>query len=157
MVIPGPFRDANVLSTQRVNRAALPQLRKQGGGLLVWVSSSSARGGTPPYLAPYFAAKAAMNSVAISYAGELARWGIETSIIVPGAFTKGTSHFAHAGAPADKVRAEEYANGPTADFGEVAFFAFDLNTSRGKLKRVAWLIRRYPPGGAITCSAVMIS
>jgi NAD(P)-dependent dehydrogenase (short-subunit alcohol dehydrogenase family) len=40
--------DTNVLSTQRVNRAALPQLRKQGRGLLVWVSSSSARGGTPP-------------------------------------------------------------------------------------------------------------
>ncbi|WP_297837306.1 SDR family NAD(P)-dependent oxidoreductase, partial [Pseudomonas sp.] len=35
--------DINVLSTQRVNRAALPQLRKQGKGLLVWVSSSSAR------------------------------------------------------------------------------------------------------------------
>jgi len=113
--------DINVLSTQHVNRAALPQLRKQGRSLVVWISSSSARGGTPPYLSPYFAAKAAMDSLAVSYAGELARWGIETSIIVPGAFTKGTSHFAHAGAPADKARAEEYANGPTADFGEVAF------------------------------------
>ena len=30
--------DVNVLGTQRVNRAALPQLRKQGRGLLVWVS-----------------------------------------------------------------------------------------------------------------------
>lgn len=50
--------DINVLSTQRVNRAALPQLRKQGKGLVLWVSSSSARGGTPPYLSPYFAAKA---------------------------------------------------------------------------------------------------
>jgi NAD(P)-dependent dehydrogenase (short-subunit alcohol dehydrogenase family) len=48
--------DVNVLSTQRVNRAALPQLRKQGRGLLVWVSSSSVAGGTPPYLSPYFAA-----------------------------------------------------------------------------------------------------
>ena len=48
--------DVNVLSTQRVNRAALPQLRKQKHGLVVWVSSSSAAGGTPPYLAPYFAA-----------------------------------------------------------------------------------------------------
>ena len=46
--------DVNVLSTQRVNRAALPQLRKQGKGLIVWVSSSSTRGGTPPYLSPYF-------------------------------------------------------------------------------------------------------
>ena len=112
--------DTNVLSTQRVNRAALPQLRKQGRGLVVWVSSSSVRGGTPPYLAPYFAAKAGMDSLAVSYAGELARWGIETSIVVPGAFTKGTEHFAHAGAPADEAVAKMYAEGPTADFGEVA-------------------------------------
>ncbi|NKJ98608.1 SDR family NAD(P)-dependent oxidoreductase [Rhizobium leguminosarum bv. viciae] len=104
--------DINVLSTQRVNRAALPYLRKQGTGLLVWVSSSSSRGGTPPYLSPYFAAKAAMDSLAVSYAGELTRWGIETSIIVPGAFTKGTNHFAHSGSPDDAARAAEYNEGP---------------------------------------------
>jgi NAD(P)-dependent dehydrogenase (short-subunit alcohol dehydrogenase family) len=112
--------DVNVLSTQRVNRAALPQMRKQREGLLVWVSSSSARGGTPPYLAPYFAAKAGMDAMAISYAGELARWGVETSIIVPGSFTTGTNHFAHAGKPADEARADEYVKGPTADLGPVA-------------------------------------
>ena len=73
--------DVNVLSTQRVNRAALPHMRKRGDGLLLWISSSSARGGTPPYLGPYFAAKAAMDSLAVTYAGEVvARWGIETSI-----------------------------------------------------------------------------
>jgi NAD(P)-dependent dehydrogenase (short-subunit alcohol dehydrogenase family) len=44
--------DVNLLSTHRVNRAALPQLRKQKQGLIIWVSSSSAAGGTPPYLAP---------------------------------------------------------------------------------------------------------
>ncbi|MGR9436737.1 SDR family oxidoreductase [Rhizobium leguminosarum] len=104
--------DINVLSTQRVNRAALPYLRKQGKGLVVWVSSSSSRGGTPPYLSPYFAAKAAMDSLAVSYAGELTRWGIETSIIVPGAFTKGTNHFAHSGSPDDTARAAEYNEGP---------------------------------------------
>lgn len=32
--------DVNVLSTQRVNRAALPQLRKQKQGLVIWVGSS---------------------------------------------------------------------------------------------------------------------
>src|SRR5262245_41920556 len=112
--------DVNVLSTQRVNRAALPHLRKQGKGLVVWVSSSSARGGTPPYLAPYFAAKAAMDAVAVSYAGELARWGVETSIVVPGAFTKGTNHFVHSGAPADKARATEYAEGPTGSIAATA-------------------------------------
>jgi NAD(P)-dependent dehydrogenase (short-subunit alcohol dehydrogenase family) len=104
--------DINVLSTQRVNRAALPYLRKQGKGLVIWVSSSSTRGGTPPYLSPYFAAKAAMDSLAVSYASELTRWGIETSIIVPGAFTKGTNHFAHSGSPADTSRAAEYNEGP---------------------------------------------
>jgi NAD(P)-dependent dehydrogenase (short-subunit alcohol dehydrogenase family) len=110
--------DVNVLSTQRVNRAALPQLRKQRKGLLVWVSSSSVAGGTPPYLAPYFAAKAGMDALAVVYARELTRWGIETSIVVPGAFTGGTNHFAHAGSPADKARAAEYEAGPYSGFAE---------------------------------------
>jgi len=109
--------DVNVLSTQRVNRAVLPQLRKQGRGLLLWVSSSSSAGGTPPYLAPYFAAKAGMDAMAVVYARELSRWGIETSIIVPGAFTGGTNHFAHAGSPADRARVSEYEAGPYAGFG----------------------------------------
>ena len=112
--------DVNVLGTQRVNRVALPNLRRQGRGLVVWVSSTSTRGGTPPWLAPYFAAKAGMDSLAVSYAGELACWGIETSIIVPGAYTKGTNHFAHAGAPADTARAAEYADGPTGDIPDIA-------------------------------------
>jgi NAD(P)-dependent dehydrogenase (short-subunit alcohol dehydrogenase family) len=85
--------DVNVLGTQRVNRAVLPHMRRQKQGLLVWVSSSSSAGGTPPYLSPYFAAKAAMDALAVQYARELSRWGIETSIVVPGAFTKGTNHF----------------------------------------------------------------
>jgi NAD(P)-dependent dehydrogenase (short-subunit alcohol dehydrogenase family) len=106
--------DVNVLGTQRVNRAALPAMRKQGRGLLLWVSSSSTRGGTPPFLAPYFAAKAAMDSLAVSYAGELTRWGIETSIMVPGAFTNGTNHFAHSGKPADTAREADYMEGPYA-------------------------------------------
>jgi NAD(P)-dependent dehydrogenase (short-subunit alcohol dehydrogenase family) len=100
--------DVNVLSTQRVNRAVLPHLRERGQGLLVWVGSTSTRGGTPPYLAPYFAAKAAEDSLAVSYAAELARFGIETTIVVPGSFTTGTHHFAHAGHAADEDVARAY-------------------------------------------------
>jgi NAD(P)-dependent dehydrogenase (short-subunit alcohol dehydrogenase family) len=114
----GQLYDINVLSTQRVNRAVLPHMRSRGEGLLVWVSSSSSAGGTPPYLAPYFAAKAAMDALAVQYARETALWGIETSIIVPGAFTSGTNHFAHAGAPADQARAADYEAGPYAGVGE---------------------------------------
>jgi len=112
--------DVNVLGTQRVNRAALPHLRRQRQGLLVWVGSSSTRGGTPPFLAPYFAAKAAMDALAVSYSTELALWGIETTIIVPGAFTKGTNHFAHSGKPADQARIAEYESGPYAGVAEKA-------------------------------------
>ena len=79
-----------MLSTQRVNRAVLPYMRKRGLGLIVWVSSTSTRGGTPPYLSPYFAAKAAMDSLAVSYAGS----------------------------PADVARAVEYNDGPYAGVPE---------------------------------------
>lgn len=116
--------DVNVMSTQRVNRAALPILRKQGIGLVIWVGNSSTRGGTPPYLAPYFATKAGMDAMAVSYAGELARWNIETTIIVPGAFTSGTNHFANAGKPSDSVRLSEYASGATAKLGEEIMLGF---------------------------------
>jgi NAD(P)-dependent dehydrogenase (short-subunit alcohol dehydrogenase family) len=100
--------DVNVLGTQRVNRAALPKLREQGSGLLVWIGSSSTRGGCPPFLAPYFAAKAAMDALAVSYAAEVLPFGVDTAIVVPGAFTTGTNHFANAGAPADVDCAQAY-------------------------------------------------
>ncbi|MFC8088711.1 SDR family oxidoreductase [Streptomyces sp. NPDC057301] len=100
--------DTNVLSTQRVNRAVLPQLRDRRDGLLLWVGSSSTYGGTPPYLGPYFGAKAAMDHLAKSYAVELSRFGIDTSIVVPGSFTSGTNHFAHAMHPEDTATAEAY-------------------------------------------------
>ena len=100
--------DTNVLSTQRVNRAVLPVMRAQRDGLVLWVGSSSSRGGTPPYLGPYFAAKAAEDALAVSYAVELTRFGIETTIVVPGSFTSGTNHFANAGTPADQAIATAY-------------------------------------------------
>lgn len=112
--------DVNVLSTQRVNRAVLPGMRDRGQGLVVWVSSTSVKGGTPPYLSPYFAAKAGMDSLAVSYAGELARWGVETSIVVPGSFTSGTNHFAHAGHPADGAVEAAYETRYAGLVGQVA-------------------------------------
>ena len=57
-----------------------------------------------------------MDALAVSYAGELARWGIETSIIVPGAFTSGTHHFKNAGSPNDKTRTVEYDSGAYSGF-----------------------------------------
>ncbi|TNM59826.1 SDR family NAD(P)-dependent oxidoreductase [Streptomyces sp. NP160] len=100
--------DVNAVSTQRLNRAVLPHLRAQRDGLVVWIGSTSTRGGTPPYLAPYFAAKAAEDSLAVSYAAELARFGVDTVIVVPGSFTTGTNHFANAGSAHDDDVAAAY-------------------------------------------------
>ncbi|MCL2552728.1 MAG: SDR family NAD(P)-dependent oxidoreductase [Actinomycetia bacterium] len=113
--------DINVLGAQRVNQAVLPHMRERRDGLLVWVGSSSTRGGTPPYLGPYFAAKAAMDALAASYALEVARFGIETTIVVPGSFTSGTRHYAHAGHPADEevvARYEELYGGLMEQIGQ---------------------------------------
>ena len=52
--------------------------------------------------------------MAVSYAGELARWNIETTIVVP----DGTNHFANAGKPGDSVRLNEYTSGPTATLAD---------------------------------------
>lgn len=112
------IHDVNTLGTQRVNRAVLPHMRTRGRGLLVWVSSSSVKGNWSPWLGPYFAAKAAMEQLAVSYAAEVARFGIESVLIVPGAFTTGTNHFRHAMKPADANVASVYAQGPTSDLEE---------------------------------------
>lgn len=100
--------ETNVLGTQRVNRAALPYMRERQAGLLLWISSTTVRGGFPPFLGPYVAAKAAMDSLAQTMAYEVAKFGIETSIVVPGAFTKGTSHFPNAGRPKDEATSSAY-------------------------------------------------
>lgn len=49
-----------------------------------------------------------MDALAVSYAAEVLPFGIDTAIVVPGAFTTGTNHFANAGSPADRDRAEAY-------------------------------------------------
>lgn len=99
----------NVLGAHRVNRAVLPVMRAQEKGTLVWISSTTVHGGFPPFLGPYGAAKAAMDSLAGSLALEVSRFGIETVMVSPGAFTTGTEHFPKASPPADHVTAEAYA------------------------------------------------
>jgi NAD(P)-dependent dehydrogenase (short-subunit alcohol dehydrogenase family) len=100
--------DTNLFGAQRVNRAVLPYLRQQEAGLMLWISSTTTKGGFPPFMGPYGAAKAAMDSLAVTLAYEIARFGIETSIMVPGAFTQGTDHFPSAGKPADTGIAAAY-------------------------------------------------
>lgn len=92
--------DVNVLGAQRVNRAVLPHLRDRGHGTLLYIGSTSVID-VPPFLGPYVASKAAFDVLAQATRYETAPLGIETVIVMPGPFTRGTSHFANASRAAD--------------------------------------------------------
>ena len=92
--------DINVLGAHRVNRAALPHMRERGQGTLLYVGSTIPVT-TPPFLGPYVASKAAMDALAVTSSYEVNPFGIETVIVMPGAFTEGTSHFPNASRASD--------------------------------------------------------
>ncbi|MBN3723908.1 SDR family NAD(P)-dependent oxidoreductase [Burkholderia sp. Ac-20379] len=99
--------DTNALSWLRVNRAALPAMRRQGHGLLMYVGSTTARL-HEPFLGPYIASKAAGDALAEVMAMEVRPSGIDSTILVPGAFTSGTEHFADANLPAYAAIEQQY-------------------------------------------------
>ncbi len=77
--------ETNVFSVLRVNRAALPQMRKQGSGLLLQIGSIAGRLALP-YLGLYGATKFALEGLTESYRDELAPFGIDAAIIEPGTY-----------------------------------------------------------------------
>ena len=100
--------DINVLGQHRVNRAALPHMRKRGSGYIVQISSTTTPVHTP-FMAPYVTSKAAGDALAETTAFEISQLGIETTIVLPGALTEGTQHFPDATTPADQARTAAYA------------------------------------------------
>ncbi len=99
--------DTNVVSWLRMNRAVLPVMRRQGAGTLVYISSTTAHI-VEPFMATYIASKAAGEAFAESIGFEVTPFGIDTIIVVPGAFTQGTQHFAHTTAPAEPAVVAQY-------------------------------------------------
>lgn len=77
--------EVNVFGVQRINRAALPYLRKQQSGLLIFISSVLGRISLPFY-GPYNASKWAVEALAESCRMELASFGIESCIVEPGGY-----------------------------------------------------------------------
>jgi NAD(P)-dependent dehydrogenase (short-subunit alcohol dehydrogenase family) len=76
--------DTNFFGILRLNRAALPAMRRQGSGLLLHVSSGGGRLAVPG-MGLYCASKFAMEALAEIYRYELASLGIDSVIIEPGA------------------------------------------------------------------------
>lgn len=97
--------DVNVFGVQRVNRAALPHMRSQGSGLIIYISSLLGRM-TLPFYGPYNASKWALEAMAENYRVELSGFGIENAIVEPGGFE--TNFFGNLIPASDTSRAEAY-------------------------------------------------
>jgi NAD(P)-dependent dehydrogenase (short-subunit alcohol dehydrogenase family) len=100
--------DINAVGIQRVNRAALPHMRARRSGTLVYVGSTTSVM-VPPFLGPYVASKFAADALAQVTAYEVSQFGVETTIVMPGPFTRGTQHFPHASRARDEERNRAYA------------------------------------------------
>ncbi|KQI70509.1 short-chain dehydrogenase [Loktanella sp. 5RATIMAR09] len=97
--------DVNVMGVQRVMRAALPHMRAQGRGTVLYTSSLIGRIATPFY-GTYSASKWALEAIVECYRTELSGFGIESCIIEPGAMP--TAFFDGLVAPNDVAREAEY-------------------------------------------------
>jgi NAD(P)-dependent dehydrogenase (short-subunit alcohol dehydrogenase family) len=97
--------DTNFLGPVRVNRAVLPRMRRQRGGLLMHVSSAAGRV-VVPSAGFYCASKFALEALAEAYSYELAAQGIESVIVEPGAYE--TSVFGNTVMAADEGRTDTY-------------------------------------------------
>jgi NAD(P)-dependent dehydrogenase (short-subunit alcohol dehydrogenase family) len=77
--------DVNVLGVLRMCRAVLPQMRAQGSGVIVNISSFLGRMGLP-LLAHYNASKYAVEAITDSLRYEVGRFGIRVHSVMPGLF-----------------------------------------------------------------------
>lgn len=97
--------DVNVFGVQRMTRAVLPYMKKKQAGLLLLISSLSARLAVP-FPGPYCPSKWAAEALAESYRIEVSNLGIESCIIEPGAFP--TAFVGSLFQPSEKERIADY-------------------------------------------------
>ena len=109
--------NVNVIGVQRVLRAVLPNLRKNGSGLIINIGSILGRV-TIPFLGLYGATKFAVEALTDSYRYELSQLGIDVVLVQPGPYP--TNLYTHI-AGADTSREAEY--GPIAEIPK-AFVAY---------------------------------
>jgi NAD(P)-dependent dehydrogenase (short-subunit alcohol dehydrogenase family) len=77
--------ETNVFGPHRMARAALPGMRKKGGGLIIQISSQLGRV-IAPYSGHYSATKFALEAMSEQLAYELVPHGIDVTIIEPGGY-----------------------------------------------------------------------
>jgi NAD(P)-dependent dehydrogenase (short-subunit alcohol dehydrogenase family) len=129
--------ETNVFSVLRVNRAALPQMRKQGSGLLVQIGSIAGRLALP-YLGLYGATKFTLEGLTESFRDELAPFGVDATIIEPGTYP--TTISANRQVAADTERYALYQAGMDAFMA--AFYAENRSATPPDPQEVANAVAR---------------
>jgi NAD(P)-dependent dehydrogenase (short-subunit alcohol dehydrogenase family) len=114
--------DINTFGALRVDKAVLPSMRARRSGLLIHISSTGGRV-MVPFVAPYSAAKAALEAIAEEFSFELAPFGIESVIIEPGGY--GTEAFSKLIVPTDDQA--------LSDYGEMATKPQEMFASMGQM------------------------
>jgi NAD(P)-dependent dehydrogenase (short-subunit alcohol dehydrogenase family) len=129
--------ETNVFGVLRVNRTVLPQMRKQGSGLLLQIGSIAGRLAMP-YLGLYGATKFALEGLTESYRYELAPFGIDAAILEPGTYP--TTISANRQVAADAERLALYQAGLEAFMGR--FYAENRSATPPNPQEVADAIAR---------------
>jgi NAD(P)-dependent dehydrogenase (short-subunit alcohol dehydrogenase family) len=125
--------DTNFFGVLRMNRAVLPVMKRQGGGLLLHVSSGAGRLAIPG-MGLYCASKFAMEALAETYRYELASLGIDSVVIEPGAYATPIIGKLEKGEdPSRKARYGEMAEVPEKLKAKIA-------SSRGNPQEIADLV-----------------
>ncbi|MGH3168402.1 MAG: SDR family NAD(P)-dependent oxidoreductase, partial [Trebonia sp.] len=78
--------ETNFWGVYNVSKAAIPQLKEQGGGLIVQFSSVGGRVGGSPGIASYQAAKFAVDGFSRVLAVETAPFGVQVMVVEPSGF-----------------------------------------------------------------------
>jgi NAD(P)-dependent dehydrogenase (short-subunit alcohol dehydrogenase family) len=78
--------ETNFWGVHNVSKAVLPLLRKQGGGLVMQISSMGGRVGGSPGIASYQAAKFAIDGFSRVLQAEVAPFGVKVMVVEPSGF-----------------------------------------------------------------------
>jgi NAD(P)-dependent dehydrogenase (short-subunit alcohol dehydrogenase family) len=78
--------ETNFWGVYNVSKAAIPVLRKQGGGLVIQISSIGGRVGGSPGIASYQAAKFAIDGFSRVLQAETAPFGVRVMVVEPSGF-----------------------------------------------------------------------
>lgn len=76
--------ETNFFGVVRATKAVIPTMRKQGSGVIIFVSSIGGRVGLVPFNTPYHASKFALEGFTESLRHELAEFGVKAILIEPG-------------------------------------------------------------------------